>query len=143
MSAEARANSSDSYQFELSYCNFRQFFISVTVPVPPTVLNRDIGFVAKGQSVEIKLETFPFTKYGLIPGVVQEVWRDAIQDDKQGLVYKTEITLLAFKILIGDTWVLLTPGMATQAEIKTGDRRVIEYFLSPFLRYRAEALRER
>lgn len=111
--------------------------------IEATVLNRDIGFVAKGQSVEIKLETFPFTKYGLIPGVVKEVWRDAVQDEKLGLIYRAEITLLADKILIGDTWIPLAPGMATQIEIKTGDRRVIEYFLSPFLRYRSEALRER
>ncbi|MEQ1612361.1 MAG: HlyD family type I secretion periplasmic adaptor subunit [Hyphomicrobiaceae bacterium] len=111
--------------------------------IEAVVLNRDIGFVAKGQSVEIKLETFPFTKYGLIPGVVKEVWRDAIQDERQGLIYRAEITLLADKILVGDTWVPLAPGMSTQAEIKTGDRRVIEYFLSPFLRYKAEALRER
>jgi hemolysin D len=47
------------------------------------------------------------------------------------------------KILVGDKWVPLAPGMATQVEIKTGERRLIEFFLSPFLRYRDEALRER
>ncbi|MEQ1715209.1 MAG: HlyD family type I secretion periplasmic adaptor subunit [Hyphomicrobium sp.] len=108
-----------------------------------TVLNKDIGFVEAGQDVEIKLETFPFTRYGLIPGVVKQVGRDAIPDEKKGLVYKAEVTLKKDKILVGDKWVPLAPGMSMQAEIKTGDRRVIEYFLSPFLRYRDEALRER
>jgi len=107
------------------------------------VLNRDIGFVAVGQPVELKLETFPFTRFGLIEGRVKQVWRDAIQDEKQGLVYKAEVTLAADKILIGRDWVPLAPGMAVQAEIKTGDRRVISYFLSPLLRYRDESLRER
>lgn len=108
-----------------------------------TVLNRDIGFVEVGQAVEIKLETFPFTRFGLIPGVVKQVGRDAIQDEKSGPVYRAEVTVLADNILVGQKYVPLAPGMALQAEIKTGDRRVIDYFLSPFLRYRDEALRER
>ncbi len=108
-----------------------------------TVLNRDIGFVEAGQEVEIKLETFPFTRFGLIPGRVKQVGRDAIADEDKGLVYRAELTLLEDKILVGSKWVPLSPGMAIQAEIKTGDRRVISYFLSPFLRYRDEALRER
>ena len=96
-----------------------------------------------GQEVEIKLETFPFTRYGLIPGVVKQVGRDVIADEKKGPVYKAEVTLKKDKILVGDKWVALAPGMSMQAEIKTGDRSVISYFLSPFLRYRDEALRER
>lgn len=107
------------------------------------VLNQDIGFVEKGQKVEIKLDTFPFTRYGLIDGEVTAVWRDAIEDEKRGLVYKAEINLKSDKILVGNKWVPLAPGMAAQAEIRTGDRPVIDYFLSPFLRYQNEALRER
>jgi len=108
-----------------------------------TVLNQDIGFVEVGQAVEIKLETFPFTRYGLIDGEVKEVWRDAIQDEKKGLVYKAEVALKQNKIRVGDRWIPLAPGMAAQAEIRTGDRPVIQYFMSPLLRYRSEALRER
>ena len=108
-----------------------------------SVLNKDIGFVAKGQTAEIKLETFPFTRYGLIEGVVKEVWRDAAPDEKQGLVYKAEIALKEDRILVGREWVPIAPGMAVQAEIRTGARRAIDYFLSPILRYRDESLRER
>lgn len=107
------------------------------------VLNRDIGFVEEGQAVEIKLETFPFTRFGLVPGRVKEVSRDAIQDEKQGFIYKAVVTLLREDIQIDGKRVLLAPGMSVQAEIKTGDRRVIEFFLSPFIRYRDESLRER
>jgi hemolysin D len=108
-----------------------------------TVLNQDIGFVQKGQKVEIKLETFPFTRYGLIDGEVREVWRDAIADEKKGLVYKSEIALKQDHILVDDRWVPLSPGMVAQAEIKTGERPIIQYFLSPLLRYQSESLRER
>jgi hemolysin D len=111
--------------------------------VEAVILNRDIGFIEKGHSAEIKLETFPFTRFGLIDGEVREVWRDAIQDDKLGLVYKAVISLKQDRILVGSKWVELAPGMSVQAEIKTGDRRVISYFLSPLLRYRDESLRER
>ena len=85
----------------------------------------------------------PFTRYGVVEGRVKQVWRDAIQDEKQGLVYKAEVTLGADRILVDRNWVPLATGMAVQAEIKTGDRRVISYFLSPLLRYRDESLRER
>jgi hemolysin D len=37
----------------------------------------------------------------------------------------------------------LTPGMAVTVEIKTGRRRVIEYFLSPLIEHVGESLRER
>jgi membrane fusion protein, hemolysin D len=111
--------------------------------VEAVILNRDIGFIEKGQPAEIKLETFPFTRFGLIDGDVKEVWRDAIQDDKLGLVYKAIVSLKQDRILVGSKWVDLAPGMSVQAEIKTGDRRVISYFLSPLLRYRDESLRER
>lgn len=107
------------------------------------VLNKDIGFVHEGLPVEVKLETFPFTRYGLVHGTVKEVWHDAIQDEKQGLVYKAVVSLTEKRIRVNDHWQPLTPGMSVQAEIKTGDRRVIDYFLSPLLRYRDESLRER
>lgn len=117
--------------------------VNSTLEIEAKVLNKDIGIVAVGQPVEIKLETFPFTRHGLIPGVVKQIWRDAVPDDKQGLVYKTEIALKETRILVGSKWVPLAPGMSVQAEIKTGDRSIISFFLSPFLRYRDEALCER
>ncbi|MGI9426358.1 MAG: HlyD family type I secretion periplasmic adaptor subunit [Hyphomicrobiaceae bacterium] len=107
------------------------------------VLNKDIGFVAEGQDVELKLETFPFTRYGLINGKVLQIWRDATQDESRGLVYKAEISLKETRILVGKAWQKITPGMSVQAEIQTGKRRAISFFLSPFLRYRDESLRER
>lgn len=115
----------------------------VRLEVEVMVLNKDFGFIGIDQPAEVKIETFPFTRFGLIHGQVKQIWRDAINDDKQGLVYKAEITLSQEHIRVGDRDVPLVPGMSVQAEIKTGTRPVIHYFLSPFLRYRSEALRER
>jgi hemolysin D len=106
------------------------------------VLNRDIGFIRKGQIVEIKVESFPFSKYGLVNGRVARISPDALETDL-GLVYPIAVSMDEDRIQVRDKWVNLCLGMAVTAEIKTGDRRIIEYFLSPLLRYQSEALRER
>ncbi len=105
--------------------------------------NKDIGFVKPGQIAEIKVETFPYTEYGTLHGTVTQVSTDAIQDEKQGLNYATRVRLDRDVIRVENRSVRLTPGMAVTVEVKTGTRRVIEYFLSPLLRYGSESLRER
>ena len=105
--------------------------------------NKDIGFVNAGQVAEIKIETFPFTKYGTIRARVTHVSHDAINDEKRGLIYSARVKLERATIQVDGKTVDLSPGMAATVEIKTGTRRVIEYFLSPLLQYKNESLRER
>lgn len=105
--------------------------------------NKDIGFVNAGQDVEVKVETFPFTKYGTLHGKVTQMSSDAIQDEKLGLVYSTRVKLARDTLRVENKIVRLTPGMAVTVEVKTGTRRVIEYFLSPLMQYADESLRER
>jgi hemolysin D len=107
------------------------------------VENKDIGFVNAGQEAEIKIETFPYTKYGTIHGEVKHVSSDAIQDDQRGLVYSSRVKLERATIQVENKVVDLAPGMAVTVEIKTGQRRVIEYFLTPLMQYSKESLRER
>jgi hemolysin D len=113
------------------------------VAVEAQILNKDIGFVREGQPVRVKLEAFPFTDYGLIEGVVETISRDAIQDEKIGLVYATRIRLGRNTISINGRDQPIGPGMAVQAEVKTGERRIIQYLLSPISQTVAEAGRER
>ena len=105
--------------------------------------NKDIGFVNPGQDAEVKVETFPFTKYGTIHGKITQVSSDAIQDEKLGLIYVTRVKLAKDTLQVENKLVRLTPGMAVTVEVKTGTRRVIEYFLSPLMQYGSESLRER
>jgi len=107
------------------------------------VENKDIGFVSVGQPVEVKLDTFPFTTYGTIPGKVLVVSRDAVQVDKVGLVYAARTSLRWSTIPMDGGPVALLAGMSVSVEIKIGERRLIEFFLSPFLRHAREGLRER
>lgn len=105
--------------------------------------NKDIGFVNSGQPVQIKVETFPFTIYGVIDGKVMTVSNDAIQQEKGGLVYSTRVSMARSTMQVEQKNVNLTPGMAVTVEIKTGTRRAIEYFLSPLLKSTQESIRER
>ena len=104
--------------------------------------NRDIGYVEPGDQTEIKLETFPFTKYGVLHGEVLDLSADATQTET-GLIYKARIALNSREIEVDNRIVALMPGMGVTAEIRTGKRRVIDYVFDPLMRYRNESLRER
>lgn len=107
------------------------------------IANKDIGFVYPEQEARVKIETFTFTKYGTIDGRVAQVSSDAIQDEKLGLVYAVRVALKQHTVQVENKRVNLSPGMAVTVEIKTGKRRLIEYFLSPLLKYKDESLQER
>ncbi len=129
------------------------------------IANRDIGFVNIGQPAEIKIDTFNFTRYGLVHGKVLSVSQDSIVREKpadkqnggklagalaetsepagQEFIYSARVSLDEKQMQVEDKMVALAPGMAVTVEIKTGTRRIIEYVMSPRLRYRHESLRER
>ncbi len=115
------------------------------VEVEAQLENRDIGFVREGQPVELKIETFPFTLYGTIPGKVLTVSDDAVplDKDKGRLVYTSRVSMDRATMQVEGKQVHLTPGMAVTVEIKTGQRRVVEFLLSPLLKSMKESLRER
>jgi hemolysin D len=125
------------------------------------VSNRDVGFIKPGQEAEIKVATFNFTRYGLLHGRVESVSHDAVEPDRgspgkeQGAgegntpehakepAYAARISLPQSQMKIDGRLVDLTPGMAVTVEIKTGERRIIRYLLSPLRRYEQDSLRER
>jgi len=134
------------------------------VLVEATVENRDIGFVHAGQDVAVKVQTFEFTRYGLLHGHVVDVSRDrmAVQapsgqrdsrdkasdqasDDTHptGEGYVAHVALNSARMLVDGEEQAVTPGMAVTAEIKTGRRSVMSYLLSPLRRYAHEGVRER
>lgn len=114
-----------------------------TIEVEAMVENKDIGFIKEGQPVVVKLETFPYTRYGYIEGVVESVSYDAVQDEQRGLIFPARVRLNKSYFTIEGVRANLTSGMSVTAEIKTGKRRVIDYFLSPLKVYKDEGLRER
>ncbi|WP_315731459.1 MULTISPECIES: HlyD family type I secretion periplasmic adaptor subunit [unclassified Bradyrhizobium] len=133
--------------------------------VEAMISNRDIGFVSAGQDAEIKIDTFNFTRYGLVHGKVVTVSHDAIVREKpadkqngarpagalaetsepagEEFIYSARVSLDQKQMQLEDKMVALAPGMAVSVEIKTGTRRIIEYLMSPLLRYKYESLRDR
>ena len=133
------------------------------------ISNADIGFVKAAQDVEIKIDAFPFTRFGVIHGKVLKVATDAIdeQDAKRSLsnalasagsanapsstapgqqpsfVFPVTIGLERSAIQIDGATMPLSPGMTVTAEIRTDSRRIVDYILSPIARIASEALKER
>jgi hemolysin D len=144
--------------------------LAVVVPsdtvleVDAMISNRDIGFVHIGQDAQIKIDTFNFTRYGLLHGQILSVSQDAIirdvppdktKEDRGGaegassepkgqeLSYAARVSLDQTQIQVDGALAKLSPGMAVTVEIKTGSRAVITYLLSPLLRHAHDSMHER
>jgi hemolysin D len=136
----------------------------VELEIQALVPNREIGFIHVGQDVQIKVDAFNFTRYGLLHGRVLSVSQDAIVHDVppdktkdntrgaestssepkgQELNYAVRVSLDRTQIQVDDALANLSPGMVVTAEIKTGSRAVITYLLSPLLRHVHHSMRER
>lgn len=129
--------------------------------------NRDAGFVHAGQTAELKVEAFNYTRYGLLHGEVRTVSRDALRSERDApkpqenddggkpppqsaqnaqpadTAYVARLAIAETTVQTEQGAMPIEPGMTVTAEIKTGQRRLIDYILSPFMRYGHEALRER
>ncbi|NHZ65668.1 HlyD family type I secretion periplasmic adaptor subunit [Massilia genomosp. 1] len=116
---------------------------TVGVNAQVSIANQDIGFVNAGQIANIKLETFPYTKYGTVDATVEVLTADAVTDEKKGSFYPATLKFMQTTLMVDGKRVALSPGMNITAEIKTGKRRIIEYLLAPVQRATQESLRER
>ena len=115
----------------------------VGVEVEALLHNRDVGFVNEGQRAVVKVDTFNFTQYGLLAARVLDISNDAVEDPSLGWVFRIRLLLDKDWLAVEGKQVRLSPGMAVTAEVRTGQRRLIEFFLSPLLRYQQESVRER
>ncbi|MDD5366143.1 MAG: HlyD family type I secretion periplasmic adaptor subunit [Gallionellaceae bacterium] len=114
------------------------------------IRNEDVGFVRPGQPTKVKLMTFQFQKYGMLDGCVAQVGADAADnsDNKSGktdgqLLYRTLVDLDSTFLEMDGQRYALAAGMQVSAEVKLGDRSVLEYLLSPIQKAFHEAGRER
>jgi hemolysin D len=139
------------------------------IEIEAMILNEDIGFVESGQSAVIKVEAFPFTRYGTVDGTVVRVSREAVDERdaiglsdptattnpqgafslssapsaRQTLVFPATVSLTRRSMAIDGKDVPLSAGMAVIVEIKTGQRRVIDYLLSPLRELHSQTGHER
>jgi membrane fusion protein, hemolysin D len=123
--------------------------------VEAVIASADIGFVHAGQEAKVKVDSFPFTRYGLINGRVLSVSSDSMQFQSgaeasagmeqhgQEPVFMARVALDRSSIMADNQVLKLRAGMAVTVEIDTGVRRIIEYLLSPLVRHAQESMRER
>jgi len=138
-----------------------------SIEVEVMIANADIGFVEVGQPAVIKVDAFPFTRYGTIDGVVEKVSRDAVDQraatvlsdaanaakpqsaapnspaKPQDLVFPATIKVTQRVMAVDGKDIALIPGMGVSVEIKTGRRRAIDYLLSPLREIASRAGSER
>ncbi len=131
------------------------------------VSNLDIGFIRTGQEAAIKVDAFPFTRFGTLHGTVIKIATDAVdesdarrsqantialtnagngsggQGQPQNFVFPVTLALEEKAMKIDGAVIPLTPGMTVTAEIRTDSRRVIDYLFSPISKVTSEAMRER
>ena len=138
------------------------------IQVEALVANLDIGFVKIGQPAVIKVDAFPFTRFGTLKGKVARIAQQAVDETEakramanvtapsnsmppqtsgpgqpESFVFPVTISLDRSTMKVGDSEIPLNPGMTVTAEIKTDSRRVIDYLLSPLAKVGSEAMRER
>ena len=137
-----------------------------TVEIEAYLPNKDIGFVKVGQEAVVKVESFPFTRYGTIAARVTCVASDAIPEPDaaaaegnpakaiktgafsgaqrtQNLVFPLTLKMERAEIMADGVVIPLSPGMAVSIEVQTGSRRIIEYIFSPLVGVASEAMHER
>ncbi len=112
----------------------------VPLVVLADVLNKDIGFVKAGMPVELKIDTFSFQKYGALKGEVVQVDIDSHDDEMLGPVYSVYVKPLDNKLLVEGKWETITSGLSVTTEVKTGKRRIIEFFIYPLIKYLDEGM---
>ncbi|WP_294541809.1 HlyD family type I secretion periplasmic adaptor subunit [uncultured Rhodoblastus sp.] len=137
-----------------------------TLEIECYLANKDVGFVKPGQAAVVKIESFPFTRYGTLEATVERVASDAIPEPEaqqaegdsarrqkektfgggqrtQNLVFPVTLKPSRTKMNIDGQTIPLTPGMAVSVEIATGNRRILEYIFSPLVETASQAMKER
>ena len=138
------------------------------IEIEALIQNQDIGFVQPGQSAVVKIESFPFTRYGTVDGIVLQVSRDAVDDREaealsdpkssarsqfmtpskdlsknQNLVFPATIAIAKKSINVDGKDIPLSPGMSVTVEVLTGHRRALDYVLSPLREVASSSAHER
>ena len=108
-----------------------------------SVPNRDRGFLREGQKAMVKLDAFDFTRYGGIEAIVEDIGEDAVADEHLGWVFPARLRLTQDGLEVAGEWARAQTGMTARAEIKTGQRRIVDYFLSPLVEVAQGSLKER
>lgn len=106
----------------------------------------DIGRLQPGDTAVIKVDSYPWRRYGTLPGRLRAISRESYPSGEEGpgarALHRGQIVLDPEAVAALPPEMALIPGMTLGAEIKVGERSVLEFFLSPLIRGMQESLRE-
>jgi membrane fusion protein, hemolysin D len=114
--------------------------------VEANVPSRDVSYVKVGDVVRVKLEAYPFQRFGTVNGTLDVISADSVplkQGDAQSeLIYRVQVRISDNLRDLALRGIHVRPGLVASAEIKSGKRSVASYILNPILRTADESLRE-
>lgn len=114
--------------------------------IEANVPSRDISYLKVGDRVRIKLEAYPFQRYGTLDGTLTVIGADSVpldpNDGRSPMVYRAQVRISDTAQALNARGIRLRPGMVASAEIKTGKRSIASYILDPILRITSEGLHE-
>jgi HlyD family secretion protein len=117
--------------------------IDVPIEAEVSVDARDIGLVRANAPVRVKLDAYPFQKHGTLEGSVRTITEDSFTEKESAQAfYRARVTLTSASLRNVQDSYRLIPGMTVAAEIKSGERSVLSYFLYPLIRGLDESIRE-
>ncbi len=109
--------------------------VAAPLVIKALVSNQDVGFIAPGMEVSLKIDAFEYQKYGLLSGELLQVSRDSIEDPERGLLYEILVRPRQGTLTVDGREIPVTAGMGVTAEINVGRRRLIEFFIYPLIKY--------
>ncbi|OQX73339.1 MAG: hypothetical protein B6D59_06040 [Campylobacteraceae bacterium 4484_4] len=112
----------------------------VPIQLKAKVMNKDIGFVKVGMEAKIKIDAYNFQRYGLIDGNVTKIGATAIEDKNLGMIYEVFVEPKQTWLEVEGEKRYLIPGMMATTELKVGERRIIEFFVYPLIKYYKEGI---
>ena len=116
--------------------------ITQPVEVEAVYSNREMGFLRTGQHSRIKLDAYPFERFGTLDGTVTEISADSVGTSTGALAYKVRVLPDARGIEVNGELLPLRPGMTVEVDVITNDRTLISYFFAPIVKAVTDSLGE-
>lgn len=111
--------------------------------VETRITTRDVGHLQIGQSVTVKVSTYDFARYGGISGELKDISATTFLDEQGDPYYKGLVSMDRDYVGTDPDNNKVLPGMTVQADIKTGEKTLLDYLLKPIVSSVKTGFRER
>lgn len=94
---------------------------------------RDRAFLKPGMPVRIKVNAFPYQRYGVLTGELEHIAPSSTTNrDTKQITYKARVGLQQDHFMVNDVSTPIRYGMAAKVEIVVDSRRIIDLAIDPF-----------